>query len=591
MPNIFIRQLDNTTAGASSYSNFSVVVAGKSFAGDEHFDDNGVLQCNDPVKFVQYTLGEEQTADDFEKLKATTTVDLGWQCAYELICNGYTVLYKLIDTTITDEDLHDLYDPNTTAFWEPLTDRTTYDFRYILDYDYNSTSTSVATDKVLKTHTRMLVDSNGKAFEIKGKDVKRDSDTAPKFQCTNDDDAILPTHISLSKVIDTDKLIRLTKTTAADGETSILTVPDVDSLQADDEAADEGENKEREIYFIYRDEAENAIFMYNYEPFVIMDYAGTQQQVKTALNHNAIHQVAATRKDCFAICDVPSKLYNGKSTSAAVKAIQADDLFQVPTMNKEAIYLGQGNGGADHKPTDDEIRDETGALKYVAYFAPWVQYADTSLASANLTDNRRFPAGFHYLVCAKKAFNAFSEWYAVAGYTRGVSPMSVTGLGAKFGDAAVQALQPRVYTELEGGDIKPLFQNAINVISNVKGVPYMWGNRTAYALDDKGLVASHFLNIRQLCCTLKKAIYVACRKLTFDPNSDILWLNFKGLVEPTLDKMQADQGISSYELLRYRPKDAKKAALYVKVRITPIEAVEDFDITIMLEDSNTEITE
>lgn len=162
----------------------------------------------------------------------------------------------------------------------------------------------------------------------------------------------------------------------------------------------------------------------------------------------AIRKVVATRKDCFAICDVPSTLYDGKSTSAAVKAIQASELFQVTTMTNEAGPLGQGNGGADHLPTDDEIRDETGALKYVAYFAPWVQYADTALASAAITDNRRFPGGFHYLVCAKKAFNAFSEWYAVAGYTRGVSPMTVTGLGAKFGDAAVEALQPRVWTEL-----------------------------------------------------------------------------------------------------------------------------------------------
>jgi hypothetical protein len=36
------------------------------------------------------------------------------------------------------------------------------------------------------------------------------------------------------------------------------------------------------------------------------------------------------------------------------------------------------------------------------------------------------------------------------------------------------------------------------------------------------LTAQHFLNIRQLCTTLKKQIYVACRKFTFDPNSDVL---------------------------------------------------------------------
>lgn len=593
MPNIFIRQLDNTTAGASSYSNFSVVVAGKNFATYDNdfpspFDDNGVWQCSDPEKFVQYTLGKGAKADNFATLKATKQVDLGWQCAYELLCNGYTVLYKLVNNTATQ----DLYKPDTADFWEPLTDRTTYDFRYILDYDYNGTNTSVNTGNILASHKITVVDVAGKAFEISGMDVNRISKPAPSatdkttltFQYKVEQGLEAPTHISLSRVIDFDTVIELTKTEGAEKVT--LSVP-VQCLPSGDG------NKKREIYFVKYNQADKSVFMYNYEPLVITDYVGaTQQIINTVLSHSAIQQIAAIRKDCFAICDVPSQLYASKSTSAAVKAIQESLEFQVSKMKGEEGYLGQGNGGADHLPTDDEIRDETGALKYVAYFAPWVQYADTALASAAITDNRRFPAGFHYLVCAKKAFNAFSEWYAVAGYTRGVSPLTVTGLGAKFGDAAVEALQPRVYTEIESTNpIKPIFKNAVNVISNVKGVPYMWGNRTAYALDDKGLVASHFLNIRQLCCTLKKAIYVACRKLTFDPNSDALWLNFKGLVEPTLDKMQADQGINSYELLRYRPKDAKKAALYVKVRITPIEAVEDFDITIMLEDSNTEITE
>jgi hypothetical protein len=76
--------------------------------------------------------------------------------------------------------------------------------------------------------------------------------------------------------------------------------------------------------------------MYNYEPLVITDYVGdTQQITKIVLNHNAIQQVAAIRKDCFAICDVPSSLYDGKSTSAAVKAIQASDLFQMAKMTTE----------------------------------------------------------------------------------------------------------------------------------------------------------------------------------------------------------------------------------------------------------------
>ncbi len=47
--------------------------------------------------------------------------------------------------------------------------------------------------------------------------------------------------------------------------------------------------------------------------------------------------------------------------------------------------------------------------------------------------------------------------------------------------------------------------------------------------------------------------------------------------------MKADQGISGYKISRVATD--KKALLVAKVRIVPIEAVEDFDISIYLEDS------
>jgi len=81
---------------------------------------------------------------------------------------------------------------------------------------------------------------------------------------------------------------------------------------------------------------EASLVMYNYEPLVITDYVGDKQEIsKTTLDHDAIHQVVATRKDCFAICDVPSYLYEDKSTSAAVKAIQASGLFRLTKMTNE----------------------------------------------------------------------------------------------------------------------------------------------------------------------------------------------------------------------------------------------------------------
>ena len=47
--------------------------------------------------------------------------------------------------------------------------------------------------------------------------------------------------------------------------------------------------------------------------------------------------------------------------------------------------------------------------------------------------------------------------------------------------------------------------------------------------------------------------------------------------------MKADQGISDYKIIKV--KSDRKAFLSAIIRIVPIEAVEDFDISVYLEDS------
>jgi hypothetical protein len=51
--------------------------------------------------------------------------------------------------------------------------------------------------------------------------------------------------------------------------------------------------------------------------------------------------------------------------------------------------------------------------------------------------------------------------------------------------------------------------------------------------------------------------------------------------------MKADQGIKGYTITKVA--NDKKALLTARIRIVPIEAVEDFDISIYLEDSLTGI--
>lgn len=250
--------------------------------------------------------------------------------------------------------------------------------------------------------------------------------------------------------------------------------------------------------------------------------------------------------------------------------------------NLASISVGIGN---TTKRTIKAIQKELGRQnfgnygKYSAIFTPSVTY--TNNLKIDFFENSHFPASFHYLACFSKSVLADGnkEWFATAGFNRGLSTYNIDSTAFKLGDLAVQALEPRYLVD---GTITPV-NVACNVIVHNRGLYYIWGNRTAHALLKSELVASHFLNIRHLCITLKKYIYNLCRNFTFDPNSDVLWANFKTALTPLLDQMKANQGIRDY-LIEKVPTDLK-GVLSARVRIVPIEAVEDFEIEVALEDA------
>lgn len=275
---------------------------------------------------------------------------------------------------------------------------------------------------------------------------------------------------------------------------------------------------------------------------------------------DGIDPLVRGRGDCIALLDIAEVAYKGKNQSDAIDGIL--------------------------KATKDDFNTKS---KYAAIFVPTVTYSSVDSA-AEFDNNKTFPASFHYLACAARSSETYNEWYANAGYTRGISKYTVESVGCKLGEAAVNVLQKRtVLKETDAsGNITKAITVAVNPIINLRGNYYIWGNRTAHLLNEKDsknpdLQASHFLNIRQLCSTIKKQVYVSCRQITFDPNSDTLWTNFCNSIIPMLEDMKADQGISDYKIIKV--KNPRKAFLSAIIRIVPIEAVEDFDISVYLEDS------
>ena len=219
------------------------------------------------------------------------------------------------------------------------------------------------------------------------------------------------------------------------------------------------------------------------------------------------------RGDCIALCDIDEEAY------------QINDAR--PT-NELVTNIGRAASVIKASP-------------YAAIFAPRVQYKMSDEYLKNWGNNV-FPASFHYLACAAKTFEKYSEWYAVAGYNRGISTYDIEKTTVKVGEIAINTLAPRV--------INSYTEKSINLILHERGNYFLWGNRTAEKLNTNGILFHHFLNIRQLCTTIKKQLYTACRQFTFDPNSDLLWINFVNAIKPTLEKMRADQGIKGYKITK-----------------------------------------
>ena len=311
---------------------------------------------------------------------------------------------------------------------------------------------------------------------------------------------------------------------------------------------------------------DKSLYDFRYVVSGFLDGTSTINKILTQfvdfINRDADKNTNNGRGDCTALLDIPASAYTGRNNtqSAAISGIRT--------------YL-----------------NSVTSSKYAAYFAPWVEYnlvvSEEYDNLGNIDDEKAYktsvlPSSFHYLACAAKTAERFNEWYAVAGYQRGICNLPIKAVGCRFGEEAINALQPRYKNDTNNLNV------AANLITSIKGSYYLWGNRTAFELGqentkDGNLRASHYLNIRQLCNTIKKQLYITCRKYTFDPNSDILWANFCADLRPLLEKMKGDQGIEDYKFIKI--KTAQKAMLKAKIRIVPVYAVEDFDISLTLEDS------
>lgn len=275
-------------------------------------------------------------------------------------------------------------------------------------------------------------------------------------------------------------------------------------------------------------------------------------------------------------------LYNFRFLTTGGYACPSVEMVACATKRGDCVALIDHAKPASNAYSVATIRQafSTYTSKYAAGFTPWF---DADLGASTPTN---LPGSAGYLLAYARSVQTNPLWKAAAGVFRGRIPELVS-VDYNYTSAECDALQGRA-NELDGpGDngsyaINPICSRRYSGFAG--GFNYvLFGNRTLLTPSEDGMKATNFLNVRLLISEISKTLYDASTTYTFEQNSDVLWVNFKALITPLLDKMQAGEGIAGYRLDKIATK--AKARLCARITIVPIEAVEDFELEIYLEDS------
>jgi hypothetical protein len=208
-------------------------------------------------------------------------------------------------------------------------------------------------------------------------------------------------------------------------------------------------------------------------------------------------------------------------------------------------------------------------------FTPYATYTINYETNAVPT-TQIMPASYGYLQALAKSVQVYPTWLAIAGVSRGVVPNFIAPRTLdRLSVAIADSYQPR-----DG--------ISINAITNQKPYGYLIrGNRTLKPNSAGNLTATSFLNTRNMVSDIKKTLYRAASSLLFEQDTVSLWVNFNAAVTPLLDKLISGGGISNYNIVR--EPTTEKAKVVAKVIISPVYAVEDFDITVIMTDDGVTV--
>jgi len=227
---------------------------------------------------------------------------------------------------------------------------------------------------------------------------------------------------------------------------------------------------------------------------------------------------------------------------------------------QDTFYVMDTNALTD---TLDTVVNQVTSIdnNYTAGYFPWVRVIDPS-------KNKPIYVPPSVVVPGALAFNdaISAPWFAPAGLNRG-------GLDTTIG----------TYINLSQKQRDKLYEARVNPIANFpnEGV-CIWGQKTfqgkASALDR--------VNVRRLLIAVKKFIASATRYLVFEQNTSATRSRFLGIVNPYLDQVKSQQGLSSFNVVmddtNNTPDLIDQNILYGQIFLQPTRTAEfiilDFNI-------------
>lgn len=285
-----------------------------------------------------------------------------------------------------------------------------------------------------------------------------------------------------------------------------------------------------------------------------------------------------------------------KALSTAMDLIKSKNLYNVKFITGggyACIDSGLENAAAERKDClalldpaigvtiDDAITNNIadGKDQFAAIFMPWCAFnLPVDITGLESTAEYVLPGSAAYLFAYARSVQSNANWFAASGISRGAIPNLKQPL---------QEVTEAQMHQLQGDDGSKL--SYINPIMQVGSYGYrIWGNRVCSTTNGENSYFK-FLNVRMLLCDIHKTLYSAALRSTFEPNDDVTWINFKTMCSGTLDRMTSGRGLNWYRWRREKVTD--KATIKAILTISPIEAVENFDLTIFLTDQDVEVVE